>query len=254
MHEFAVMIGRNQQGTFHIRSIKYVFYTSIYQGVANGNIRANLDEQLPGIAQLGIYDMDTREELHFVDLGSLYPDGRHFANDVTVDADGNAYVTDTLSPVIYKVDMDGYAEVFVEDPELVGLNGIDYHPDGYLLVSANESAALYKVPLEDPTSLSMVELGEPLVFDGFVLNEELDIVGVLQPPVGNVVRVSSEDDWATATVVATAPAITPSFPTAVVLRDGDAYVNHANFGALQAGEVALAYEILRTDFADVDRE
>ncbi|MEO1441815.1 MAG: hypothetical protein AAFV33_15565, partial [Chloroflexota bacterium] len=75
--------------------------------VTNGNIQANVNENLPGIAQLGIYDMETREELHFVDLGSLYPDGRHFANDVTVDADGNAYVTDTLSPVIYKVDMDG---------------------------------------------------------------------------------------------------------------------------------------------------
>ncbi|MEL7236154.1 MAG: hypothetical protein AAGK74_16735, partial [Chloroflexota bacterium] len=204
------------------------------------------------IAQLGIYDMETREELHFVDLGSLYPDGRHFANDVTVDADGNAYVTDTLSPVIYKVDMDGNAEVFAENPELAGLNGIVYHPDGYLLTGANESGALYKVMLDDPTNVSMVELGEELIMDGIMLNDDLDVVAIIQPPVGNVVQVSSEDDWATATVVATAPAILPGFPTHVTLRGGEYYVSHADFGAIQNNEVALAYPILRASFTAVE--
>ncbi len=226
--------------------------------VANGDFFAAADPDLLGFAQLGIYDMETREELHFVELGELY-DGRHLANDVTVDADGNAYVTDSLSPVIYKVDMDGNAEVFVESPDFTFLNGIDYHPDGYLLVGANGSLAgvegnnaLYKVPLEDPANLSKVESNTPLLLDGFILTEDLNIVGVIQPPVGNVVQISSDDDWATATMVATAPALTPRFPTAVILRDGDPYVSHAEFGMVLAGEVPLAYAILRTSFTSVE--
>ena len=224
--------------------------------VAVGNLAANMNEDVPGIAQLGIYDMATGEELHFVDLGILLPDGRHFANDVTVDAEGNAYVTDTLSPVIYKVDMDGNAEVFLEAPDLAGFNGIDYHPNGYLLVAMNDENALYKVPLEDPASFSRVALSEPLSIDGMVVNEDLQVVAVRQvPPISpadSVVLVSSEDDWATATVIATAPALTRSFPTTVTLRDGDPYVVHANFLALQIGDIPAAFEILRTSFTEVE--
>lgn len=83
------------------------------------------------------------------------------------------------------------------------------------------------------------------------MNGALDVVGVIEPPVGNVVQVRSKDDWATDTMVATAPAITRSFPTVVILRDGEPWVNNAHFGALQAGEVTLAYEILRTTFTEV---
>ncbi|MFZ4827717.1 MAG: hypothetical protein ACOYLB_10195 [Phototrophicaceae bacterium] len=216
--------------------------------VTNSNIRANLDPEIPGIAQIGIYDMETREELHFVDLGSLYPDGRHFANDVTVDDEGNAYVTDTLSPVIYKVDMDGNAEVFAENPEFVGLNGIVYHPEGYLLVGANENGGLYKVMLEDPTNVSKVELRERLVMDGLVLNNDLELVAVVQPPARDVVVLSSEDAWATANVTATAPVLTRLFPTAATFRDGELYVSHADFAALRNSEITLAYPILRTSF------
>ncbi|MFW5709563.1 MAG: hypothetical protein ACOCX5_05015, partial [Chloroflexota bacterium] len=68
----------------------------------------------------------------------------------------------------------------------------------------------------------------------------------------SVVLVSSDDDWATATVVATAPAITRSFPTTVTLRDGQPYVVHANFLALQTGAIPSAYEILRTSFTPVE--
>jgi sugar lactone lactonase YvrE len=42
---------------------------------------------------LGIYDLETGENLHFVDLKALIPNSRAltFSNDVTVDAEGNAY-------------------------------------------------------------------------------------------------------------------------------------------------------------------
>jgi hypothetical protein len=50
--------------------------------------------------------------------------------------------------------------------------------------------------------------------------------------------------------VATAPAITPNFPTTVTLRDGQPYVIHANFAAIAQGTIPRAYEILGTSFTD----
>lgn len=39
---------------------------------------------------------------------------------MTVDPAGNAYVTDSLSPLVHKVTPEGQASVFVEDPRLAG--------------------------------------------------------------------------------------------------------------------------------------
>ena len=86
--------------------------------VCNSDPAAFGDPSVTGIAQLGIFDLNTGELLHFLDLGALLPEGRHFCNDVTVDADGNAYVTDTFSPVIYQVTPDGEVSVFVQDDQL----------------------------------------------------------------------------------------------------------------------------------------
>lgn len=120
----------------------------------------------------------------------------------------------------------------------------------------NDINALFKIPVDDPASYSMVELSEPLAIDGMVVNDDLDVVAVRQlEPISradSVVLVRSEDDWATATVVATAPAITRSFPTTVTLRDGQPYVVHANFLALQTGTIPRAYEIIGTEFTEVE--
>ncbi|MGJ3241287.1 MAG: hypothetical protein ACFE0Q_21450 [Anaerolineae bacterium] len=103
------------------------------------------------------------------------------------------------------------------------------------------------------SSFTLVELSEPLSIDGMVMDVNLDVVAVRQTMLGDsVVRVTSDDDWATATVVATAPALNRSFPTTVTLRDGQPYVLHANFLALQSGTLTLAYEILRTEFTDME--
>lgn len=227
--------------------------------VAGANLMAALDPEAPSVAQLGIYDLETGEELHFVDLGSLY-EGRHFANDVTTDPDGNAYVTNLLSPVIFKVDIEGNAEVLIENEafsaEGFGLNGIDYHPDGYLLVAVVDPMEVYKVPVDDPESFTMVELSEPLGIDGMILHENGDLIAVATTlddegnPQNETVMVGSDDDWATATVMARGVTLPDAFPTTVALRDGHAFVLHAHFGELLAGESADAFEIVRVDFED----
>ena len=167
---------------------------------------------------------------------------------MTVDAEGNAYVTDSLSPVIYKVALDGTAEVFASDTRFGFLNGIVYHPNGYLLVGANDDNALLKVTLQDPAEITEVDIRRPLRSDGMTLTNDLELLMVIQPPLGNLLKLSSEDDWASARVLERASAIMRSFPTDVALRDGQTYVSHANFGAIRQQEVPLAFEILRPHF------
>jgi sugar lactone lactonase YvrE len=109
-------------------------------------------------AALAIFNATTGALLNYVDLGGLpaavtYPN--HFANDIAVDAAGNAYVTDSNAPIIYTVDPQGVASVFLTSAQLdagtaFGLNGIVYHPDGYLLVPRPMLARSSKCPLPTP--------------------------------------------------------------------------------------------------------
>ena len=79
--------------------------------VVNADSAMFSDPEHKGGADLGIYDLATGEQFHFVNLDNLAPDYRHFVNDVAVDEAGNAYVTDSLAPVIYQVTPDGEASI-----------------------------------------------------------------------------------------------------------------------------------------------
>lgn len=166
----------------------------------------NANMQTLDHAALGIYDLTSGEQLHMVDLASLIPSERYFPNDLALDPDGVAYVTDSLAPVIYRVDPDGNASIFLRDDRLLiddfGGNGIVYHPDGYLLVGIS-GVKLYKIPLADPTSLTIVESPITIAADGMLWDAESDTLIVVSD--GSVLRLSSADDWTTATVAATAP-------------------------------------------------
>ncbi len=196
----------------------------------------------PGIIGLGAYDLDTGERQFFVDLSDLHP-GRGFANDVAVDADGNAYVTDSFSPAIYKVDADGNAELFIEDDRFsapfFGLNGIVAHPDGYLIASVAGQGQLFKIPLDDPTALTEIALETPLGADGMILDADGSLIAVSG---GVVYRLTSADDFASAQVVGTAehePA------TTAARRDDQIYVIYAY---LMTNSSRETFEIVRVDF------
>jgi hypothetical protein len=156
--------------------------------------------------------------------------------------------------VIYRVDVNGSAEIFLLDDQLMGesfgMNGIDYHSDGYLLVASGSS--IYKIQLDDSSELTEVELSEPLSIDGMVLAPDGTTLyavaatgdlttGGLQ----EVVEVTSEDDWATAEV--TARIETGGNATTVALRDGIPYFINVYFGNPDAEQ----YEIVPVTFEAV---
>ena len=194
------------------------------------------------LAGLASFNRANGQRLSYTDLGALRPGQNHFANDIAVDAQGNAYVTDSFSPIIYQVDVQGVATVFLENAQLAapagafGLNGIVYHPDGYLLVAKSNEGVLFKVPLTNPTAFTKVASAQNLMgADGLLLqdNNTLQVVTNAQ---AKVYRLTSADAWATATVSGTF-STPPQYPTTLARRAGaDSYVLYSNLNALQASQ------------------
>lgn len=155
-------------------------------------------------AELLVFDLNTRQLIRRTDLDALLPaSDPNFANDVTLAPDGTAYVTDSFSPVIYKVNPDGTASILVRDDTrfsspAFGLNGIAYHPNGYLIVANAGQGKLYKVDLQNGNTVTEVGNISMLPGDGITfLNGDLYVVtgGT------RVAQVRSTDNWQTASIL-----------------------------------------------------
>jgi hypothetical protein len=179
-----------------------------------------------------------------------------------VDAEGNAYFTTSFSGVIYRVDPEGNGEIFLAADEFAvegfGLNGIDYHPEGnYLLVAVAGSGSIYKVPVDDPESYTQVTLDASVSIDGMVLgadgNRLYAVASVDGAQAREIVMLTTEDDWASATVAARQEAQSELSPTTLALRDpgGIVYVTHAKFGEIGSDPPVETFEIQRFDFFDM---
>ncbi|KAK4273276.1 hypothetical protein QN277_021711 [Acacia crassicarpa] len=183
---------------------------------------------------LAAYDLSTWKRLFLTQLSGP-SDEKSLADDVAVDAEGNAYVTDAKASKIWKVGAEGKLISVIRNPlfvakewykNLVALNGIVYHPDGYLIVIHTLSGNLLKIDLssgKDEAKLIKVE-GGPLTFgDGLELLSPTKLV-VAGNPSGRLVE--SSDGWETASVVATFWGPKHRLATAATLKDGKVYLNH----------------------------
>jgi sugar lactone lactonase YvrE len=216
---------------------------------------ASSNGTLRNIAKLVSFNRDNGQVLFNTDLGALRSAPNHFANDIAVDNQGNAYVTDSFAPVIYKVDAQGVASVFLDNPQLAapagafGLNGIVFHPDGYLLVAKSDEGALFKVPLSNPAGFTRVTAtGLDLrAADGLLLqdNNTLQLVANSQ---SKVYRLSSTNNWTAATLSGTFATL-PQFPTTLARRAGaDSYVLYANLDKMMQTPPVSVYTIGKVRF------
>ncbi|GAB3553881.1 SMP-30/gluconolactonase/LRE family protein [Spirosoma fluminis] len=158
-------------------------------------------------AELVVFNLNTRQLERRIDLDALLPAAEpNFANDLTLAPDGTVYVTDSFSPVIYKVTPSGEASVLVRDDmrfssPTFGLNGIVYHPNGYLIVANTGQGKLYKVDLQNGNAVSEITGTGALPGDGLTLsNNDLYVV---TGGGSRVAQVRSSDNWQTASVVKT---------------------------------------------------
>ncbi|KAF8394667.1 hypothetical protein HHK36_020883 [Tetracentron sinense] len=182
---------------------------------------------------LAAYDLTSWDRLFLTQLSGP-GDEKSMADDVAVDADGNAYVTDAKSSKIWKVGVNGEFLSIIRSPlftqkewykNLVALNGIVYHPNGFLLVVHTFSGSLYKIDIEKDDEVKLVKVvGGSLFFgDGMQLLSPTKIV-VAGRPSGRLVE--SSDGWETATVIGTYSGPPHRLATAATVKDGKVYLNH----------------------------
>ncbi|MCR9142938.1 MAG: SMP-30/gluconolactonase/LRE family protein [bacterium] len=186
------------------------------------------------LAGLGVYDLNSGEKKKFIRLDALN-DGAQFCNDIALGPKGALYVTNSFSPVVYKVDADLKASVLAEEPALAangfGLNGI-VMAGKQLLVAHSVAGSLHTV---DPASGAMarVDLSDSIEHaDGLVLLAP-NRVAVAQNAINQVAVFESTDNWKTAKRVRVYDQGF-SFPTTGVFANGKLfYLNgklHELFG------------------------
>jgi sugar lactone lactonase YvrE len=181
------------------------------------------------LAKLIAYDLTTGKRKFMADLGALNPNGGNFANDVDFDALGNAYVTNSASPIIYKVSPAGKAAIFATSEswkkEGFNLNGIVVHPNGSLIVAQSNTGELYKISIKNPTEITKIKTDIMMGADGIFLNGKNELM-VISNSTKQVFQLNSADNFASAKVVKTAPT-EMNFPTTGILVNKKYYVLNA---------------------------
>jgi len=210
----------------------------------NGMELYDKDPTTKGMSNLRIYNLETGVMEKDINLSSLIPDAKaYFANDIAVDNKGNVYISDWYARVVYKVEMDGNKSVFWSNETGIpsGVNGLDFHPDGYLLislVSVNEKGlyadyGLVKIPVNNPKSAKKVTISNSgfTGFDGMIFTSKGNLVGVTNNgtlPGGNtLIELSSKNGWESAKVINSK--LIPASTTVTVTSDNKNYVINQDF-------------------------
>jgi sugar lactone lactonase YvrE len=199
------------------------------------------------IAQVLEFDLDSGTLRHVHDFSRL-SDGPILANDLTIDPHGNIYVTDSFQPQIYKLDQaTREVSVLIRSERLMPavpekalgtqpyLNGIVYHPGGFLVVSDYSRGLLWKVPLEAPQAFTEIQLLQRLKGpDGLLLKSPTELVVVQsfaneQNMSGDVTLLTSSDAWSSARIAAVATPTDLDGPTTATLKDGEVWVVNSRF-------------------------
>jgi sugar lactone lactonase YvrE len=235
-------------------STKLVLPTGVYTDeIRNRLIVANADlgisqKSTAGsagtIASVSIFNLTSGELIKEVDLKNFTPNAGSCPNDIAIDNNGNIYITDSFSPVIYKLDTNYNASVFREStlfqpkPNEFGLNGIVFHPDGYLLAVKTDTSKLLKISLTDPKNITEVTGTSFSAPDGIELDKKNNLVIVENGlGLGKTYTFSSTNNWSSAAKISETNIGKDEFPTTAALAtDGNVYVISSKLGKLLSGD------------------
>ncbi len=193
------------------------------------------------LAAVAIFDATTGAKTGYYNLGALATaTAPHFANDIAVDDQGNAYVTDSFAPIIYRIDAQGTASVFLTNAAFsapagtFGLNGIVFNRRGYLLVAKSDEGAIIKVPIASPSTFTKVAVtGFGLTgCDGLQMVDETTLL-VSCNSQSRVYRVASGDNFANASVSGAFNTAVGVYPTTLAQRGSESYVLYSYLNSLQ---------------------
>lgn len=192
------------------------------------------------LAQINVYDLMTGSKIKTIDLSGLYQGG-HFLNDIVIDPSGNLYVTDSFSPVIYKIDSNDNASVFSIDTKFAapqgtfGLNGIAYHTDGFLIVGKSYGGLIYKVPLNNPSIVTNIALDKNVnSLDGILLTDDNTLMLVSNYFAGPifdeaVYKIESSNGWTSANITNSFKSFNGKFPTTLTEINNGLFVSFGYF-------------------------
>ena len=190
-------------------------------------------------------ELPSGKKLTDVDISKVQP-GEHFGNDLAFDNQGNVYMTDSYSNVIYKITADGKATVFAKDKQFdtkgVGLNGIVYHPDGFLLVDNSHTGRIYKVNVNNPQQIQKVDIEQYFMgADGMLLTDKNTLTVVVNGGTDKIFQLHTTDNWQTAQLAATTLAVDRFiYPSTATRRGQDIWVMDAKFNELADSNSVLS--------------
>lgn len=170
---------------------------------------------------LSIYDLESRALLAQVDVGSR----PSCVNDIAFDVQGNAYVTDSFVPVLFRIDADALSlerwadldETAIPWPDGLNLNGIVLSADGQHLVSCQTNLGRFwcfdldtKEVREVALEGGPIEHCDGLALDGSTLYAAINARNM-------IAVIDLADDGATGSLVSTLVSDGFAFPTAVAV-------------------------------------
>jgi sugar lactone lactonase YvrE len=182
-------------------------------------------------AYLGVYKLSDGTLIKGIDLKPLTPNAGAFPNGIAVDSDGNIYVTDSFSPIIYKVDKAYTASIFTTNANLFtpaagsfGLNGIVYSTKGYFVVAKTNDNKFFKVPLNNPGNVTEITgvADKTKAPDGLAWTSD-DTLAVVENGLadGKVHLLGTDNDWTTAAYVKEIAIGKEQFPTSATLASNN---------------------------------
>lgn len=196
------------------------------------------------IATVSIFNLTSGELIKEINLKNFTPNAGSCPNDIAVDNNGNIYITDSFSPIIYKLDTNYNASVFRENtlfqprPNEFGLNGIVFHPDGYLLAVKTDTSKLLKISLTDPENITEVTGTTFNAPDGIELDKNNNLIIVENGlGLGKTYTFSTTNNWLSAAKINETNIGKDEFPTTAALAtDGNIYVISSKLGQLLSGD------------------
>ncbi len=192
------------------------------------------------LAGLGIYNLASGEKQRFIRLDRLN-EGFQFCNDIALADDGTLYVSNSFSPVIYRIDANFEASVLANDERFAvdgfGFNGVAL-AGGSLLVAHSVNGTLHRVDIQSGV-FQEVQLSESAQYaDGLVMLDA-NRVAVAQNEANQIAIFESKDGWRSAKRVRVYDQGF-SFPTTGVLADGKLFYLNGKLHELFGGNRDIA--------------
>jgi Cu-Zn family superoxide dismutase len=189
-----------------------------------------------GTGQMFVYDIASGGLLGKVNNGK----SPTFVNDVAVTSAGDAYFTDSMNPILYKVSADANGQYTLENwldftgtalvyQQGFNLNGIAASDDGkYLIVVQSNTGKLFRIEVANKAVVE-INLGGATVTagDGILLNGRTLYVSRNQQ--GLIVKIQLAEDLASGSVVSSTSDPLLAYPTTLAWADGRLLVVNSQF-------------------------